>query len=85
MSALAEALIDLDAIASNVRTIAAVTGTGLMAVVKADGFGHGAVQVARAALRAGATWLGVTSTAEALTLRDAGCDRAHVELAARPG
>ncbi|MET7376407.1 alanine racemase [Micromonospora arida] len=72
MSALAEALIDLDAIASNVRTIASVTGTGLMAVVKADGFGHGAVQVARAALRAGASWLGVTSTAEALTLRDAG-------------
>ncbi|MBQ0994160.1 alanine racemase [Micromonospora sp. H61] len=72
MSALAEALIDLDAIASNVRSIASVTGTGLMAVVKADGFGHGAVQVARAALRAGASWLGVTSTAEALTLRDGG-------------
>ncbi|MET7947233.1 alanine racemase [Micromonospora sp. NPDC005324] len=72
MSALAEALVDLDAIASNVRTIASVTGTGLMAVVKADGFGHGAVQVARAALRAGASWLGVTSTAEALTLREAG-------------
>lgn len=72
MSALAEALVDLDAIATNVRTIASVTGTGLMAVVKADGFGHGAAQVARAALRAGASWLGVTSTSEALTLRDAG-------------
>ncbi|MEU1588241.1 alanine racemase [Micromonospora sp. NPDC005710] len=72
MSALAEAVVDLDAIVSNVRTIASVTGTGLMAVVKADGFGHGAVQVARAALRAGAAWLGVTSTAEALTLREAG-------------
>ncbi|MDG4839785.1 alanine racemase [Micromonospora sp. WMMD967] len=72
MSALAEALVDLDAIATNVRTIASVTGTGLMAVVKADGFGHGAVQVARAAVRAGASWLGVTSTREALTLREAG-------------
>ncbi|MEU7656133.1 alanine racemase [Micromonospora taraxaci] len=72
MSALAEALVDLDAIAANVRTIASVTGTGLMAVVKADGFGHGAAQVARAAVRAGASWLGVTSTREALTLRDAG-------------
>ena len=51
MSALAEALVDLDAIAANVRTIAAVTGTDVMAVVKADGFGHGAVPVARAALR----------------------------------
>ena len=56
--ALAEAEIDLDAIAANVRTIAAVTRTDLMAVVKADGFGHGAVPVARAALAAGATWLG---------------------------
>ncbi|MFD6563685.1 alanine racemase [Micromonospora profundi] len=72
MSALAEAVVDLGAIAGNVRTIAAVTGTGLMAVVKADAFGHGAVPVARAALGAGARWLGVTSAAEALSLRDAG-------------
>ncbi|WP_239090946.1 alanine racemase [Asanoa iriomotensis] len=71
-SALAEAVVDLDAVAANVRTIAAVTRTDLMAVVKADGFGHGAVPVARAALAAGATWLGVTSSAEALALRDSG-------------
>ncbi|HEV7707381.1 MAG TPA: alanine racemase [Asanoa sp.] len=69
---LATAEIDLDAIAANVRTIAAVAGTDVMAVVKADGFGHGAVPVARAALAAGATWLGVTSSAEALALRAAG-------------
>jgi alanine racemase len=43
-----------------------------MAVVKADGFGHGAVPVARAAVAAGAAWLGVASAAEALTLRSAG-------------
>ncbi|MCG5470231.1 alanine racemase [Micromonospora sp. LAH09] len=72
MSALAEALVDLDAIAGNVRAVTSVTGTNLMAVVKADGFGHGAVRVARAALGTGATWLGVTSVTEALALRDAG-------------
>ncbi|MEV0716037.1 alanine racemase [Asanoa sp. NPDC050611] len=71
-SALAEAVVDLDAIAANVKAIAAITRTDLMAVVKADGFGHGAAPVARAALAAGATWLGVTSAAEALALRDAG-------------
>nr|WP_308442522.1 alanine racemase [Asanoa ferruginea] len=69
---LAIAEIDLGAIAANVRTVAAVAGTDVMAVVKADGFGHGAVPVARAALAAGATWLGVTSSAEALALRAAG-------------
>ncbi|MER7891642.1 alanine racemase [Micromonospora sp. NPDC094482] len=72
MTALAEAVVDLEAVAGNVRTIAAVAGTELMAVVKADGFGHGAPMVARAALDAGAGWLGVTSAAEALSLRAAG-------------
>jgi alanine racemase len=43
-----------------------------MAVVKADGFGHGAVAVARAAIAAGAGWLGVTTSVEALSLRSAG-------------
>ncbi|MEV4623161.1 alanine racemase [Asanoa sp. NPDC049573] len=70
--ALATAEVDLDAIAANVRSVAAAAGTDLMAVVKADGFGHGAVPVARAALAAGATWLGVTSSAEALALRAGG-------------
>ncbi|MFC6016246.1 alanine racemase [Plantactinospora solaniradicis] len=72
MSALAEAEVALAAVAANVDTVTAVAGTDLMAVVKADGFGHGAVPVARAALAAGAGWLGVTSTAEALALRAAG-------------
>src|SRR4051794_6466345 len=45
-----------------------------MAVVKADGYGHGAVPVARAALAAGATWLGVCTIEEALALRAAGLD-----------
>ncbi|TNH24462.1 alanine racemase [Micromonospora orduensis] len=84
MSALARAAVDLGAIAGNVRTIAAVTGTDLMAVVKADGFGHGAVPVARAALRAGAGWLGVTSASEALALRDAGITAPTLSWLHRP-
>jgi alanine racemase len=66
--------IDLNAIAANVRVACALAGPGaaVMAVVKADGYGHGAPQVARAALRAGATWLGVAVPEEAAALRAAG-------------
>ncbi|MBE3590162.1 MAG: alanine racemase [Firmicutes bacterium] len=66
--------VDLDAIAHNVRTArqALRPGAQLMAVVKADAYGHGAVPVARAALRAGAAWLGVAVLSEALELRAAG-------------
>ena len=74
MSALGEAVVDLGAVAANVRTVAAAARTPLMAVVKADAFGHGAVPVARAAVAAGATWLGVAGAAEALALRSAGLD-----------
>jgi alanine racemase len=70
----AEAVVDMSAIEHNVATILDRVDAEVMAVVKADGFGHGLVPVARAALDAGATWLGVTSTAEALALRDAGLD-----------
>ncbi|MEB3034080.1 alanine racemase [[Mycobacterium] nativiensis] len=70
---LAEALVDLDAIAHNVRVLAEHAGAaGLMAVVKADGYGHGAAQVARAALAAGAAELGVATVDEAVALRAAG-------------
>ena len=64
--------VDHDAIARNIRLIAARAGTDIMAVVKADAFGHGAVQVSRTALAAGATWLGVATIDEALELRSAG-------------
>ncbi|GAA1808895.1 alanine racemase [Nocardioides hankookensis] len=64
--------IDLDAVARNTRLLADRAAGELMAVVKADGFGHGAVDVARTALAHGATRLGVTSLDEAWTLRDAG-------------
>lgn len=64
--------VDLDAVAANTRLFAARTPGALMAVVKADGFGHGAAAVARTALVNGASWLGVTSIDEALALREAG-------------
>ena len=67
-----EAMIDTDAIAGNVRRLRALTGAELIAVVKADGYGHGAVRAARAALAGGASRLGVADTVEALALRDAG-------------
>jgi alanine racemase len=73
--ALVEASIDLEAIAHNTHLlIAAAGGADMMAVVKADGFGHGAVPVAEAALSAGAAWLGVATPDEALALRAAGLD-----------
>ncbi|GIG91856.1 alanine racemase [Plantactinospora endophytica] len=71
---LAEAVVDLDAIAHNIRTLAGRTGAELLAVVKADGFGHGLLPVARTVLAAGVGWLGVTSRAEALTLRAGGVE-----------
>jgi alanine racemase len=64
--------INLTAIASNVTLLRQITGVMVMAVVKANGYGHGAVEVARAALMAGASWLGVARLEEALVLRQAG-------------
>lgn len=73
MTPLAEAIVDVDAISRNVRVLAAHRpGVTVMAVVKADGFGHGAVTAARAAIAGGASWLGVTRLHEAIELRDAG-------------
>src|SRR5919201_6145198 len=70
----AEVRIDLDAVRHNVRRLraAASPSAELMAVVKGDGYGHGMVPVARAALDAGADWLGVCTLDEALALRAAG-------------
>jgi len=69
--------IDLGAIAKNVACAARRAGpaAAVMAVVKADGYGHGAVPVARTALAAGATWLGVAMPEEAAPLRAAGLGR----------
>lgn len=64
--------VDLAAVAANTRRFRRATTGELMAVVKADGFGHGAAAVARTALAHGATRLGVTSVTEALALRREG-------------
>lgn len=69
-----EALIDLDAIAENTARLKRIGGGELIAVVKADGYGHGAVLAARAALAGGADRLGVADVSEALQLRAAGID-----------
>ncbi|RAY15110.1 alanine racemase [Actinomadura craniellae] len=69
----ARALIDLGAISANVALLRErAGGVPAMAMVKADGYGHGIAEVARAALAGGATWLGVARLAEALHLREAG-------------
>ena len=68
----AEARVDLDAIRDNVALLKAGTSAEVMAVVKGDGYGHGAVPSAKAALAGGATWLGVCTLTEALELREAG-------------
>ena len=67
---LAEAVVDLGAVEHNVRVLCEHAGRAqVMAVVKADGYGHGATRVARAALAAGAAELGVATVDEALALR----------------
>lgn len=69
----AEVAVDLDAIRANVALLrTAAPSADLMAVVKADGYGHGLVPSARAALDGGAGWLGVAVLEEALALRAAG-------------
>ncbi|MFG2310331.1 alanine racemase [Streptomyces sp. NPDC048566] len=69
----ARAEIDLAALRANVRALRAHAPTAaLMAVVKSDAYGHGAVPCARAARAAGATWLGTATPEEALALRAAG-------------
>ena len=69
-----EARIDLSAIRDNVGVLAAraAGGAQVMAVVKADGYGHGLVPSARAAVQGGAAWLGVAFLEEALAVRAAG-------------
>ncbi|MET9230221.1 alanine racemase [Lentzea sp. NPDC003310] len=65
---------DLAAVAENTRRFVALARGEVMAVVKADGFGHGLGDVARTAVAGGATWIGVTSLAEAVRVRESGVD-----------
>jgi alanine racemase len=71
----ARAVIDLGALASNVDFINQQTGSAaVMAVVKADAYGHGLIPCANAAIAGGATWLGTALFQEALTLRASGIE-----------
>jgi len=66
--------VDLGQITENARHLVRMAGVPVMAVLKADGYGHGAMPVAMAALRGGATWCGVARSEEALDLRRRGLD-----------
>ena len=68
----AEARIDLSRLSENIKTLKKKSNTKLLAVVKADAYGHGLVEVAKAAETAGADWLGVALLEEAVTLRKNG-------------
>jgi alanine racemase len=78
--------IDLAALEANVRTLRALApSSAFMAVVKADAYGHGLLPVTRAALRGGATWLGVAQFAEAFALRDDGITERLLTWLSVPG
>ena len=80
-----EALIDTSAITENVRHLRALTESEVIAVVKADGYGHGAVRSAAAALAGGASRLGVADIGEALALRRGGIDAPILAWLHAPG
>jgi alanine racemase len=93
-AARAEIVVDLGAIRRNVVRLRELTATdlptgaaapALMVVVKADGYGHGMVQSARAARAAGAEWLGVATADEGLALRAAGDEGRLLSWLAVPG
>lgn len=82
----AVAYVDTGAIAHNCsRLLAELDGAALCAVVKADGYGHGAVTCARAALGAGAGWLAVATVTEAQELREAGIEAPVLVMGALAG
>ena len=77
------AVVDLGAIRHNIRVLAPPSAE-VMAVVKADAYGHGDVQVARAAIEAGAMWLGVALVEEGIRLRKAGLTAPILVLSEAP-
>lgn len=82
---LREAVVDTGAIAANVRHLRRLTDAEVIAVVKADGYGHGAVRSAAAALDGGASRIGVADVSEALALRRAGIDAPVLAWLHAPG
>ena len=81
----AEAIVDLSAIKFNVELLKKTSGTKLLAVVKADAYGHGLIPVAQAAISAGADYLGVALLEEAVTLREAGISAPILAWLVQPG
>jgi alanine racemase len=75
--------IDLEAVRANVRALKP-TNAELMAIVKANGYGHGGAPVARAALEAGASWIGVALVEEGVALREAGIEAPILVLSEFP-
>lgn len=81
----AQVEVDLSAIAANVAFLQKHAGVPVMAVVKADAYGHGLVPVARTAVEAGAQWLGVALLEEALELRRSGMSAPILSWLVPPG
>ncbi|ASY16325.1 alanine racemase [Candidatus Planktophila sulfonica] len=81
----AEVIVDLSAIKHNVELLKKTAGTKLLAVVKADAYGHGLVPVAKAAISAGADYLGVALLEEAIALREAGIEAPILAWLVQPG
>jgi alanine racemase len=81
----AEIRVDLEAIRANVIRLRGGTKAQVMAVVKGDGYGHGILAAARAAVAGGAAWLGVCTLDEALTLRSAGFTQPVLAWLLAPG
>jgi alanine racemase len=81
----AEATVDLSAIAHNVNKIKEVTGKDVLAVVKADAYGHGLLPVAQTAIKSGASMLGVALLEEAIALRDGGITAPILAWLLQPG
>ncbi len=81
----ARAEIDLSAIAENLKSIKNKTDADLLAVVKADAYGHGLLPVATAAQAAGADWLGTALLEEAITLRNGGITKPILAWLTPPG
>ena len=86
MNDLRVATVSTAAISHNIEVMRALVAPAqVMAVVKADGYGHGAVESARAALAGGADWLGVADLSEAIALRAAGIDAPLLAWLHQPG
>ena len=81
----AEAIVDLSAIAHNVNKIKELTGKEVLAVVKADAYGHGLIPVAQTAIKSGASMLGVALLEEAIALRDGGITAPILAWLLQPG